>query len=123
MTDILNRMPNDVLAERLPPMEPKFRAELIDLAKAEVYKLVVERSKAMGAQERAARKKRPGEALAASIARAERRIERRLLAIIETSLKAEHGDKSWSRRQALSRLKGLRQSRKKRAAARRMPQP
>ncbi len=117
MTDILTRRPNDILAERLPPMEPKFRDELIELAKVEAYKVLVERAKALGAQEQAARKKRPGEALGLSIARAEKRIERRLLAMLETSLKAEHGGKSWSRRQALSRLAGLRRTRKQRAAA------
>jgi hypothetical protein len=118
MTDILNRRPNDVLAERLPPMDPKVRAELIDLAKAEVYKLLVERSKAMGARERAERRKLRGEnALAHGIAKAELRIHRRLLALMEASLKAEHGDKSWQAAQVLKQSAAFRRLKRGRGSA------
>jgi hypothetical protein len=98
MTDQDNLDPRKLMAARLPDMEPLLRRRVVTIATNVAWDLI----ETTRNRERAWRSRQPGgHHIEHRIRKAELRIERRLLAIMERELKARHGQKRWRRREIL----------------------
>jgi hypothetical protein len=98
MTDQDDLDPRKLMAARLPDMEPLLRRRVVTIATNVAWDLI----ETTRNRERTWRSRQPGgHHIERRIRKAELRIERRLLAIMERELKARHGQKHWRQRQIL----------------------
>jgi hypothetical protein len=98
MTNPYNLDPKQIIAGKLPDMDPALRRRVLTIVTRQVD-LIIAKTRA---QERAWRRQQPGQDhISRGIAKSELRIERRLLAIMEGELKVRHGPKDWRQRQIL----------------------
>jgi hypothetical protein len=85
--------PNDIIASKLPPMDPEDRRRLIEQAKFEVWQLL---------QNRLAQTKAKKPTRADKHTRTVKKVEQRLLCMMEREIKTSHGAKPWSQRKLLA---------------------
>ncbi len=81
-------------------MDPEERRKLIDIAKQELWQILQASLAERKAQDREWRRRQPGQdSVSRGIGKAERRVERGLLAIMEKEIKAQRGAKTWVSRE------------------------
>ena len=98
------KYPHQIIAEKLPDVDPEERRRLLAIVRLEFREILQQRLVDIKAREREWRRKQPGEdSVSRGIRKAERRVERRMLAVMERELKAELGAKTWTSKE-LKRL-------------------